>query len=312
MTDESPEQRERKRDIAARWIQTGLTEGEKRLKAAAGLGASPNVVPVSTPVLDAHPRPVFVGWHPVGGFAGKWFAEQTGLGKLITESINSYPDPTQHWGVLVGEYVHQLWMNFDVIYTNARVNPDEWQLFPVGDTRFNDDAIRRTGEAVIAQIREKQAAYNLITNNCQTYALRLLDAISEGASHFPTTLHVYQTLIGPGKVADLFRPLAEGEGAGDIVSTANAAMQQHTHQVDTHGPAFDPSNPKPLEGHPPGMPQGMAEAQVAHEMRGEPAEVEEDATGEEADGDGGEPKKKGLLARIFRKNKKQAAGESQT
>lgn len=157
------------------------------------------------------------------------------------------------------------------------------------------------GEAVIAQIREKQAAYNLITNNCQTYALRLLDAISQGASHFPTTLNVYQTLIGPGKVVDLFKPLTEGEGADDVVSTANACMQQHTNQVDTHGPAHDPSNPRPLDGRPPGMPQGMAEAQVAHEMRGEPAEPAEEVE-VEGEMDGGE-KKKGLLARMFRKNK---------
>lgn len=80
------------------------------IKHAAGLGHVPNAVPVSTPVLDGPPRPVEVGWHPVGGFAGKWFAEETGLGKMITEKINKYPDPTQHWAVLVGEYAHQLWM----------------------------------------------------------------------------------------------------------------------------------------------------------------------------------------------------------
>jgi hypothetical protein len=48
-----------------------------------------------------------VGWHPVPG--AKWFSD-SGIGKLITEKINKYPDPTQHWAVLVGEYAHQLWM----------------------------------------------------------------------------------------------------------------------------------------------------------------------------------------------------------
>ena len=75
----------------------------------------PNVVPVTEPVLDGPPRSVEVGWHPVGGLAGKWFAEKTGLGKMITEKINKYPDPTQHWAVLVGDYAHQLWM---VRYSN--------------------------------------------------------------------------------------------------------------------------------------------------------------------------------------------------
>jgi hypothetical protein len=55
-------------------------------------------------------REVHVGWHPVGGAAGKWFADDTRLGKLIAEKTNKYPDPTQHWAVLVGDYVHQLWM----------------------------------------------------------------------------------------------------------------------------------------------------------------------------------------------------------
>lgn len=55
-------------------------------------------------------RTVQIGWHPVAGLGGKWFAEQTGLGKMITEKIKNYPDPTQHWAVLVDDYVHQLWM----------------------------------------------------------------------------------------------------------------------------------------------------------------------------------------------------------
>lgn len=104
------EERARSSLVTADSSQTGLSETEIRLKRAAGLGATPNVVPVGQPVLNGEPRSVHVGWHPVGGFAGKWFAEQTGLGKLITEKINSYPDPTQHWAVLVGDYAHQLWM----------------------------------------------------------------------------------------------------------------------------------------------------------------------------------------------------------
>lgn len=107
--------------------QQSYEKGEIALKHALGLGATENVVPVSQPSVKELPRPVEVGWHPVGGLAGKWFAEQTGLGKMITERTNHYPDPTQHWAVLVGDYAHQLWMdeNFDIIYTNARRKPDE-------------------------------------------------------------------------------------------------------------------------------------------------------------------------------------------
>lgn len=90
--------------------QTNINKGELALKHAVGLGHQPNVVPITKAVFNGPSRPVEVGWHPVGGVAGKWFAEETGLGKMITERINKYPDPTQHWAVLVGDYAHQLWM----------------------------------------------------------------------------------------------------------------------------------------------------------------------------------------------------------
>lgn len=107
--------------------QQGYSKSESALKRALGLGATENVVPVTNPSVKERPRPVEVGWHPVGGLAGKWFAERTGLGKMITEKTNNYPDPTQHWAVLVGDYAHQLWMdeNFDIIYTNSRRDPNE-------------------------------------------------------------------------------------------------------------------------------------------------------------------------------------------
>lgn len=89
---------------------TNYSKGELALKHSLGLGAVPNVIPVAKPVHNGEPREVLVGWHPVAGLAGKWFADKTGLGKLITEKTHKYPDPTQHWAVLVGDYVHQLWM----------------------------------------------------------------------------------------------------------------------------------------------------------------------------------------------------------
>jgi hypothetical protein len=95
---------------------TGLFRRDEYLKGkltvehAAGLGPKPNVIPHGEINITGEPRPVEIGWHPVAGLAGKWFAEKTGLGKLITEKINNYPDPTQHWAVLVGDYCHELWM----------------------------------------------------------------------------------------------------------------------------------------------------------------------------------------------------------
>ncbi|KAG8411795.1 hypothetical protein J3459_016294 [Metarhizium acridum] len=229
---------ERMRDKVGDFLKKNLTQGELAVKHAIGLGKQPNIVPVTDPVLDGPSRPVEVGWHPVGGLAGKWFAEQTGLGKMITDKVNKYPDPTQHWAVLVGEYAHQLWMdeNFDVIYTNEKVKREEWRTFQVGETRFNDDATRRAGESVIEAIRERQPGYNLITNNCQTYALQLLDAIKVGSrKEFGTTLAVYERLIGPGRVKDLFidgQPAVGEAPQENTVSTAQQLMHDHTTQLD--------------------------------------------------------------------------------
>jgi hypothetical protein len=61
------------------------------------------------------------------------------------------------------------------------------------------------GEAVIHNIRTTRPGYNLISNNCQTYVLQLLDAIQVSQDkEFGTTLAVYERLFGSGKVADLF------------------------------------------------------------------------------------------------------------
>jgi len=189
------------------FLQKSYDKGELAFKHAIGLGASQDVIPISEPSTSGPVRAVEVGWHPVGGLAGKWFAEKTGLGKIITEKINEYPDPTQHWAVLVGDFAHQLWMdeNFDVIYTNARIDPKEWRTFQVGGTTFNDEALRRAGQAVIEGIRSKRPGYNLISNNCQTYVLQLLDAIQVSqVKEFGTTQAIYERLLGPGKVADFF------------------------------------------------------------------------------------------------------------
>jgi len=85
-------------------------KGKVRLDQALGLGTKPNVIPLTDAVVNGETRTVEIGWHPVAGFGGKWFAEKTSLGQKITKGIGKYPDPTQHWAVLVGDYVHQLWM----------------------------------------------------------------------------------------------------------------------------------------------------------------------------------------------------------
>jgi hypothetical protein len=36
--------------------------------------------------------------------------------------------------------------DFHIIYINEKINREEWRTFEVGKTRFNDQAIRKTGE----------------------------------------------------------------------------------------------------------------------------------------------------------------------
>lgn len=227
----------------------GKLKVEKSIDEALGLGSKPNVVPAAEPDIYGGHRKVEIGWHPVAGFAGKWFAEKTGIGRLITENINRYPDPTQHWAILVGDYSHELWMDekLDVIYINGKVNREEWHTFEVGRTRFNDEALRQAGEMVIFNMRQKKAAYNLISNNCQNFAVAMLDAIQVGAHmQFATSFAVYQTATGLGSIKGLFseKPPEEEEegGPGDqpsqshqnAVQHAQHVMDQHTTQLDSH------------------------------------------------------------------------------
>ena len=149
--------------------------GKLKVQHSLGLGHQPNVVPPGEINISGKHRTVRIGWHPVAGLAGKWFAEKTDLGKMITDKIHKYPDPTQHWAILVGDYGHQLWMvsanprdgleirddrnsstnrtffvlkqdeNLDVIYINEKIVEEEWHTFEVGKTRFNDEALRQAG-----------------------------------------------------------------------------------------------------------------------------------------------------------------------
>ncbi|KAH7092698.1 hypothetical protein BKA62DRAFT_712639 [Auriculariales sp. MPI-PUGE-AT-0066] len=213
----------------------------------------PNAIPSGAPDIKGPHRTVSLAWHPVAGFAGSWFAEQTGLGKLISTSTKDCPDPTQHWGVLVGDYAHQLWMDehLDVIYTNEKVDTAIWKhSFEVGHTRFSDEALRQAAEMTIHGMREHQAAYNLISNNCQVFALRLLDAIQIGKHReFATSFEVYRAAVGPGAVVDLFKvqadelPPPEVESEGNrppehVMQDAKKVMDENTTKLDEHHKIF--------------------------------------------------------------------------
>ncbi|KAJ7782710.1 hypothetical protein B0H16DRAFT_1494024 [Mycena metata] len=240
--------RKRVETILKQGLEKGHDEvlkGKLHLEHSLGLGAKPNIIPPGEITINGPPRTVEIGWHPVAGFAGKWFAEKSGLGKMITEKIGSTcPDPTQHWAVLVGDYVHELWMDehLHVIYMNEKINREEWHTFEVGKTRFSDEALRQAGEMVIEDMRLKPGPlYNLIENNCQNFTTLMIDKIQVGKHReFATALAIYQRAKGAGTTVDADnnpdndpaqKPETPPEGS---VKRAQKVMDENTTKLDNH------------------------------------------------------------------------------
>jgi len=97
-------------------------------------------------------------------------------------------------------------------------------------------------------MREKKPAYNLINNNCQNFAVALLDAIHVGAHRqFATAFSVYKAATGDGTVEALFTdkpaedvadekpPEPEHEAA---VQHAQQVMDENTTKLDNHRSFF--------------------------------------------------------------------------
>lgn len=105
------------------------------------------------------------------------------------------------------------------------------------------------GEMVIFNMREKRAAYNLINNNCQNFAMNLLDKIRVGQHRqFATSFAVYQRAIGDGTIKDLFvenHPDEDPDDAikpelehHDTIQVAHQVMEENTTKLDNHHSFF--------------------------------------------------------------------------
>ena len=134
------------------------------LENAGILGKTPNVIPKAEPNKNCDLRHVRLGSHNVGGMIGKLVATVstiTNPGSLAgTLSSSAPPDPTYHWAVIVNDFYHELSADkeFKVVYNNGKVADQSlWQAwekeFFVGKTRFNDEAIRQTGEHPFLGVR---------------------------------------------------------------------------------------------------------------------------------------------------------------
>lgn len=106
----------------------------------------------------------------------------------------------------------------------------------------------------IYKMRQERAAYNIISNNCQNFAVRLLDAIQVGAHHqFATSFAVYQAATGDGTIKDLFvdahpeeQKIDPAEPSGiqrtDTVQNAQHVMDENTTKLDNHSSWFKRGN----------------------------------------------------------------------
>jgi hypothetical protein len=101
---------------------------------------------------------------------------------------------------------------------------------------------------VIHNMREKRPAYNIISNNCQNFAVLLLDAIKIGAhKEFATSFAVYQRATGAGHIKDLFVDMHPEEQEDqsrpqlhhqDTVQAAQQVMEENTTKLDNHHSFF--------------------------------------------------------------------------
>jgi hypothetical protein len=101
---------------------------------------------------------------------------------------------------------------------------------------------------VIFNMRGKRPAYNLISNNCQSFALLMLDAIQIGAhKEFATSFAVYQRATGAGTINDLFLDTHPEETADqqmptlqhqNTVQVAQQVMEENTTKLDNHHSLF--------------------------------------------------------------------------
>jgi len=210
-------------------VQDVVAQGAK----AVGLGQAPNVVPEGEKSTNDSPRKVQIAWHPVGGALGAYLQ---GPDRPQPLNASSPPDPTHHWAVLVGDYYHELNADssLDVVYQNGKPEAaQQWRLYDVGMTCFNDAAIKEAGESAI---RAMAKPYNIYNNNCQLFVIKLLDLICQAGRTKVTTSYTFisgtkagvfggnESQATEGEVA---QPLTEEE-LKKVLNGAQALMNENT------------------------------------------------------------------------------------
>lgn len=191
-----------------------------------------NIIPDAKSSINADARDVYlvsrvVQGDRLGNFVGLIEKYYGSVVKAIwtaglSVALDDAPDPTHHWAVVTGDYLHQLdaYPNWNNYYLNERFSESAgWTKYKIGVTNFNDIAVRNAGTASDCQpsnfphssilptsrftdtqattiasqaMNEMPEEYNILDNNCQHFALRLLDKIlRDGRRKLKTLNHHY-------------------------------------------------------------------------------------------------------------------------
>ena len=85
-------------------------------------------------------------------------------------------------------------------------------------------------------MRTARPAYNIISNNCQNFAVALLDAIQIGAHReFATSFAVYQAATGKGAIKDLFVDRHPEEQVDHQLGIVNENVNVNVEGQETEG-----------------------------------------------------------------------------
>jgi hypothetical protein len=143
-----------------------------------------SIIPENTASINADTRDVFIASRVVQGQLGGGILgllEKYGGGVVkgiwtggLSVLLDDAPDPTHHWCVVVGDYLHQL----DAVpggwnyYTNERFDGwGGWTKYKIGTTNFNDIAIRNAGKGLLS------AQYSFLARLLSCLSLKCLYSI---------------------------------------------------------------------------------------------------------------------------------------
>jgi hypothetical protein len=141
-----------------------------------------SILPEPPANIDSETRDVFIAHRVMrgDGIIEQFTDVEKGIEKIFDQNDSSeVPHPLHHWGVSVGGIIHHLqaaaFFDSPNFYENKKLPVDEeYILYKVGTTTFNDLAIQESG---VATIYGMPPTYDPISNNCQRFTIELIALI---------------------------------------------------------------------------------------------------------------------------------------